>query len=60
MRVLLEIIVGIVLTIGGAYIHDSNLPGGSNQRLVNWNAAADLSGWAIDRAREEWTKLTSK
>ncbi len=60
MRVLLGIIVGIVVTISGAYIHDSELPGGSNKRLVNWDTAADLSSWAMDRAHEEWTKLTQK
>jgi len=60
MRIFIGIIVGIVLTISGAYIHDSGLPGASNKRLVNWDAAGDLSSWAFDRAREEWTKLTQK
>ena len=35
-------------------------PGGSNQRLVNWDAAGDLSAWAVDRAREQWTRLVQK
>ena len=60
MRVLLGMIVGAVLTVAGAYIHDSELPGGSNKRLVNWDAAGDLSVWAMDRAREEWTRLVQK
>jgi hypothetical protein len=57
MRVLFGMIIGAVLTVAGAYLHDSDLPGGSNQRLVNWDAAGDLSAWAVDRAREQWTRL---
>ena len=60
MRVLLGMIVGAVMTVAGAYVHDSELPGGSNKRLVNWDAAGDLASWAADRTREQWTRLTSK
>jgi hypothetical protein len=60
MRFLLGMIVGAMLTVTGAYLHDYDLPGGSNQRLVNWDAAGDLSAWAYDRAREQWTRLVQK
>ncbi len=60
MRLILGVIVGIGLTVGGAYMHDSPLPAASNQRLVNWDVAGQLSGWAVDRVREEWHRLTAK
>ena len=60
MRLIFGVIVGIALTIGGAYLHDSPLPAASNQRLVNWDVAGDLSGWAVERVREEWNRLIAK
>jgi hypothetical protein len=60
MRLLFGIIVGIVLTVAGAYFHDSQLPPNSSQRLVNWDAAQDLTRSGMERAREEWGKLTAK
>ena len=60
MRVLIGMIVGAVITVAGANIHDSELPGGSNKRLVNWDAAQELSNWAMQRAQDEWTKLVQK
>lgn len=60
MRLIFGFIVGVVLTIAGAYFYDSRLPPGSNQRLVNWDAAMDLSRWGMDRARQEWDKFTTK
>lgn len=60
MRFIIGILVGAALTVAGAYIHDSPLPDGSNERLVNWTAASDFSSQALERAREEWNRLTSK
>lgn len=60
MRFIFGILVGAVLIVAGAYVRDSGLPDNSSQRLVNWSVASDLSGWAIDRAREEWNRLTAK
>jgi hypothetical protein len=60
MRLIVGIIVGVVLTVGGAYSYDKQLPAGSNERLVNWNAAQDLTLWGFARARQEWDKLTAK
>jgi hypothetical protein len=60
MRLIFGIIVGIALTIGGAYMHDSPLPSNSNQRVVNWDVAGSLAGWAAERVRVEWDRLTAK
>lgn len=60
MRFIFGILVGAVLTIAGAYLHDSDLAPGSNDRLVNWDAAGSLSRWAIDRTREQWDRLVAK
>jgi hypothetical protein len=60
MRLIIGIIVGAILTVGGAYSYDKQLPAGSNQRLVNWDAAQGLTHWGIERARQEWDKLTAK
>ena len=60
MRVILAFLVGIAVTVGGAYIHDASLPEASKQRLVNWDTTLDLARWSMARAREEFDKLTSK
>jgi hypothetical protein len=60
MRLIFGFIVGVVLTIAGAYAYDSRLPAASKERLVNWDAATDLSRWGMDRARQEWDKITAK
>jgi hypothetical protein len=41
MRFILGLIVGAVLTVGGAYIHDSMDPGAAKP-LVNWTNANEL------------------
>lgn len=60
MRLIFGFVLGVVLTIAAAYMYDSRLPTTSNQRLVNWDAATDLSRWGMERARQEWDKLTAK
>ena len=44
MRLITGILVGIVLTIGVAFVHDRKLSGpfAERQRLVNWNVAGAL------------------
>lgn len=60
MRVIFAFVLGAVVTVAGAYLHDNQLPMGSNQRLVNWDAAGDLSRSGMERARQEWDKLTAR
>ncbi|HEY4774894.1 MAG TPA: hypothetical protein VIH40_08750 [Xanthobacteraceae bacterium] len=59
MRVLLAFILGIGVTIGGAYVHDASIDI-SAKRLVNWDVASELARLTVDRARYEWDRLTSR
>lgn len=66
MRVLIGIIVGAVLTIGGAYLYDSHTTAGpatssaSAQRpMVNWDVVSTRWNHLTERARAEWTRIAS-
>jgi hypothetical protein len=67
MRMLLGMILGAILTVGAAYIHDSFVTGtpaaqrGIGERpLVNWDVAARDWNDFTARARRAWTRLTAK
>ena len=64
MRLLLGIVLGGVLTVGGAYIYDShnalataNAPAAMQQPLVNWNVVGTKWQHLNHRARSEWARL---
>ena len=64
MRVLLGIIIGVGLTIGGAYIYDShtaleaaNASASIQQPLVNWDTVNVKWQQFTGRARSEWTRI---
>jgi hypothetical protein len=64
MRVLIGIILGALLTIGGAYLYDSHNAlsatgtSASVQRpMVNWDVVSTKWNHLTDRARAEWTRL---
>jgi hypothetical protein len=44
MRLLLGLILGALLTVGGAYILDSRADGVTQRRMVNW----DVVGQRVD------------
>jgi hypothetical protein len=57
MRLFLGIVIGIALTIGTAYVHDTKAIA-DQERLVNWEVARGLAGNAYNGARDqirEWT-----
>jgi len=56
MRFILGFIVGIVLTILGAYIHDS-LEAGAAKPLVNWTNVADLEQAGYDYVKAQFDRL---
>jgi len=67
MRLLLGIILGAVLTIGGAYLYDShhaavamNAPAQMQRSLVNWDAVAVKWDHLTTRARAEWNRIASR
>jgi len=61
MRVLFGIILGILLTIGGAYLYDSHhvtTTAGANIRpMVNWDVVSNKWNRLTDRARAEWVRI---
>ena len=67
MRLLLGIILGAVLTVGGAYLYDNyhaaramNAPASAQQRpLVNWDVVALKWAHLTKRARAEWHRIAS-
>ncbi|MEP7030390.1 MAG: hypothetical protein ABI830_05605 [Pseudolabrys sp.] len=63
MRLLLGIILGAILTVGGAYIYDShnaleaqNAPAAIERPLVNWDIVNTKWQLFTERARSEWAK----
>jgi hypothetical protein len=64
MRVLLGIILGALLTVGGAYLYDSHnalaavdAPAAAQQPLVNWATVGQKWDRLTVRARAEWTRV---
>jgi hypothetical protein len=56
MRLFFGIILGIVLTIGGAYVADASA--GSGARMVNWDVVSKNFDGVTSLAREGWKKIT--
>jgi hypothetical protein len=71
MRLLLGIFIGILLTIGGAYIYDSQTattttaaeataPANAQRPLVNWDVASVKWHEVTRRAQSEWRRLAAR
>jgi hypothetical protein len=65
MRVLLGIILGAVITIGGAYLYDShnalnaaNAPASVQRPMVNWDIVNTKWQRLTEKARSEWNRVT--
>ena len=58
MRSIFAFILGIAVTVGGAYLRDAYFAGDSARPLVNWPEVADSSRATIDFARTQWDRLT--
>jgi hypothetical protein len=64
MRVLFGIILGGILTVGGAYIYDSSHPlsaantqASTERPLVNWDVVGTTWDRVAHRARAEWVRV---
>jgi hypothetical protein len=64
MRLLLGIILGALLTIGGAYLYDSHnaataaeTPTAAYRPMVNWEVVGVKWQHLTERARSEWTRV---
>lgn len=65
MRLLLGVILGVLLTIGGAYVYDSahtppTTTTAAQRPLVNWDVANTKWDHLTTRARNEWTRLAGR
>jgi hypothetical protein len=58
MRLLLGIIIGIALTVGGAYITDTMSSPAAGAKMVNWDVVAKNLDSVTTFARESWKKIT--
>jgi len=58
MRFILGLIVGLILAVGGAYIHD-NTESGAAKPLVNWTNAAEFEQTTVDYVRVQFDRLVS-
>ncbi len=63
MRVIFGIILGVALTVGGAYLYNSRhaliSENSSIQRpMVNWDVVSTKWNHLTERARAEWARLT--
>jgi hypothetical protein len=63
MRLLFGIILGAALTVGGAFLHDSNRSGGTDpavdKAMVNWDVVRLQWDTLAGRVREQWNGMTS-
>lgn len=64
MRILLGIILGGILTVGGAYLYDSrhtleaaNASPSVQRPLVNWDVVGSKWDRLTQRAHQEWVRL---
>jgi hypothetical protein len=58
MKYFIGFIVGVVLTIAGAWLYDNS--GAAANPLVNWNAANELVRTAVDDVRMQFDRLVKQ
>lgn len=58
MRFLLGMIIGALLTVGGAYIADSRADPLQGSRMVNWNVVGQKLGELTADLRTVWDDFT--
>jgi len=60
MRSIISFLLGIAVTIGAAYVHDAAVAKPTDKPIVNWDQLGGVTHDAIEAARSQWNKLTSK
>lgn len=63
MRFIFGIVVGAILTVAAAYVHDSNLTPSSDLRqrpLVNWEVAGALRDAGVTQIRQLWSRVVGQ
>ena len=60
MRSIISFLLGVAVTIGAAYVHDTAVAKPTDKPIVNWDQFNGVTHDAIEAARSQWNKLTSK
>jgi hypothetical protein len=62
MRVLFGMILGALLTVLGAYVHDTarSDQAGVQRNMVNWDVVSENWQAAKTRVQREWTQISSR
>jgi hypothetical protein len=60
MRSIISFLLGIAVTVGAAYVHDTAMAKPTAKPIVNWDQLSDVTHEAIEGARNQWNKLTNK
>ncbi len=58
MRSIISFLLGIAVTVGAAWIHDTTVAKPTDKPLVNWDQVGGVTQDAIEAARAQWNKLT--
>jgi hypothetical protein len=58
MRTIIAFLLGIAVTIGAAYVHDTTTAAPTVKPLVNWDQLADVTRDAVETLRAQWNRLT--
>jgi hypothetical protein len=58
MRTLIAFILGVVVTVGAAYVHDTTVALPTEKPLVNWDQFNTVAHNAIEGIRNQWNKMT--
>jgi hypothetical protein len=58
MRTIIAFLLGIAVTIGAAYIHDTATADPTVKPLVNWDQLGSVTHDAVEAARAQWDRLT--
>jgi hypothetical protein len=56
MRALLAFILGIVITVGAAFVHDTMVASGASNPLVNWGNLHSSAQTIVDTVRSQFKK----
>lgn len=60
MRILVAFLLGIAVTFGAAYLHDTAAAEPGAKPLVNWDQLGIATRGAVDAARHQWNRLTER
>jgi hypothetical protein len=60
MRSIISFLLGIAVTVGAAYVHDTAVAKPTDKPIVNWDQFGSVTHDAIEAARSQWNKLTNR